>query len=70
MDQQNVGGNELARAEEIVNPVSVLPPKLRQECNGVARQMSLPIIFVKQDRNRSSGQAHAPVILSSCVDAA
>jgi hypothetical protein len=70
MDQQKVGGNELARAEEIVNPISVFSPELRQKRDGLARQMALPIIFVKQDRNRSSGHAHIPVIPSSCVDAA
>ena len=63
MDQQKVGGNELARAEEIMNPVSILLPELCQKSDGVAREIALPIIFVEQDRNRAGSGIHLPTIL-------
>ncbi len=61
MDQEKVGGNELPRTEEMVNPVSVLPPELCQKRDGVARKLALSIIFVKQDRYLPTPSFHSPV---------
>jgi hypothetical protein len=63
MDQEKIGGNKLACAEEIANSVSVLLPELCQKGNGVAREIALPVIFVKQNRNRAGSGIHSPIIL-------
>jgi hypothetical protein len=63
VDQEKIGGNELACAKEIANSVSVLPPEFCQKGDSVARKIVLPVIFVKQNRNRAGSGIHSPIIL-------